>query len=89
MAQTLAGMPIERAWVVHGAAGWDEATPIGPFIAFDVTAAARSAATISIRANSACRRANRRTSRAAMRRRTWRRSMRYSMRAIAVRTALR
>jgi anthranilate phosphoribosyltransferase len=36
MAQTLAGMPIERAWVVHGAAGWDEATPIGPFIAFDV-----------------------------------------------------
>jgi anthranilate phosphoribosyltransferase len=23
--------------VVHGAAGWDEATPIGPFLAFDVT----------------------------------------------------
>jgi anthranilate phosphoribosyltransferase len=22
--------------VVHGAAGWDEATPIGPFLAFDV-----------------------------------------------------
>jgi anthranilate phosphoribosyltransferase len=37
MANTLAGMPIERAWVVHGAAGWDEATPIGPFLAFDVT----------------------------------------------------
>jgi len=37
MADTLAGMPIERAWVVHGAAGWDEATPIGPFLAFDVT----------------------------------------------------
>jgi anthranilate phosphoribosyltransferase len=36
MANTLAGMPIERAWVVHGAAGWDEATPIGPFLAFDV-----------------------------------------------------
>ncbi len=36
MAETLAGMPIERAWVVHGAAGWDEATPIGPFVAFDV-----------------------------------------------------
>src|SRR3984957_19543811 len=36
MAGTLAGMDIERAWVVHGAAGWDEATPIGPFVAFDV-----------------------------------------------------
>jgi anthranilate phosphoribosyltransferase len=38
MAQTLAGMSGERAWVVHGAAGWDEATPVGPFIAFDVAA---------------------------------------------------
>jgi anthranilate phosphoribosyltransferase len=37
MAGTLAGMDIERAWVVHGAAGWDEATPIGPFLAFDAT----------------------------------------------------
>jgi anthranilate phosphoribosyltransferase len=37
MAGSLAGMQIERAWVVHGAAGWDEATPIGPFLAFDVT----------------------------------------------------
>jgi len=37
MARTLAGMPIERAWVVHGAAGWDEVTPIGPFLAFDVS----------------------------------------------------
>ncbi len=37
MADSLAGMDIERAWVVHGAAGWDEATPIGPFVAFDVT----------------------------------------------------
>jgi anthranilate phosphoribosyltransferase len=37
MAHTLSGMDIERAWVVHGAAGWDEATPIGPFLAFDVT----------------------------------------------------
>jgi len=36
MADTLAGMDVERAWVVHGAAGWDEATPIGPFAAFDV-----------------------------------------------------
>lgn len=38
MANALAGMQIERAWVVHGAAGWDEATPIGPFVAFDVAA---------------------------------------------------
>ena len=36
MAGTLAGMRIERGWVVHGAAGWDEATPIGSFVAFDV-----------------------------------------------------
>ena len=57
MANTLAGMQIERAWVVHGAAGWDEATPIGPFVAFDVQAT-MFAATISIRRNSACRPAN-------------------------------
>jgi anthranilate phosphoribosyltransferase len=37
MAGTLAGMHIERGWVVHGACGWDEATPIGSFVAFDVT----------------------------------------------------
>src|SRR5260370_32230086 len=37
MAATLCGMEAESAWVVHGAAGWDEATPIGPFLAFEVT----------------------------------------------------
>jgi anthranilate phosphoribosyltransferase len=37
MAETLSGLPITRAYVVHGAAGWDEATPIGPFSLFDVT----------------------------------------------------
>ncbi|MGA2776143.1 MAG: anthranilate phosphoribosyltransferase, partial [Steroidobacteraceae bacterium] len=37
MAETLAGMDVARAWVVHGAGGWDEVTPIGPFLAFDVT----------------------------------------------------
>lgn len=37
MAGTLAGMRIERGWVVHGASGWDEATPMGSFVAFDVT----------------------------------------------------
>ena len=36
MASAIAEMPIKRAFVVHGAAGWDEATPIGPFICFDV-----------------------------------------------------
>lgn len=36
MADTLAGMPLERAYVVHGDPGWDEATPIGPFTVFDV-----------------------------------------------------
>ena len=36
MADTLAGMQIERAFVVHGAPGWDEPTPVGPFECFDV-----------------------------------------------------
>jgi anthranilate phosphoribosyltransferase len=36
MANTLAGMRIERAFVVHGEPGWDEPTPIGPFTLFDV-----------------------------------------------------
>lgn len=37
MAQTLAGMPLERAFVVHGEPGWDEATPAGDFLLLDVT----------------------------------------------------
>jgi anthranilate phosphoribosyltransferase len=36
IAQTIAGMPMERTFVVHGAEGWDEPTPIGPFTVFDV-----------------------------------------------------
>jgi anthranilate phosphoribosyltransferase len=36
MAEALTGLPIERTFVVHGAAGWDEPTPIGPFTVFDV-----------------------------------------------------
>ena len=38
MAQALAGMSVERALVIHGAAGWDEPTPVGPFELFDVRA---------------------------------------------------
>jgi anthranilate phosphoribosyltransferase len=36
MADTLAGLSLERAFVVHGAGGWDEPTPIGAFTVFDV-----------------------------------------------------
>jgi anthranilate phosphoribosyltransferase len=36
MANALAGMPLLRAFVVHGAEGWDEPTPVGPFTLFDV-----------------------------------------------------
>ncbi len=36
MAEALAGLPIKRAFVVHGEPGWDEATPVGPFTLFDV-----------------------------------------------------
>jgi anthranilate phosphoribosyltransferase len=36
MADALAGMPVERAFVVHGEPGWDEASPAGDFMLFDV-----------------------------------------------------
>ena len=36
MAETLSGMEATRSMVVHGARGWDEPTPVGPFICFDV-----------------------------------------------------
>ncbi len=36
MAEALVGMPIERAFVVHGTPGWDEATPAGEFLLLDV-----------------------------------------------------
>ncbi len=38
MAQTLAGMQIHRAFVTYGLNGWDEPTPIAPFVLFDVAA---------------------------------------------------
>ncbi len=37
MADTLSGMPLTRAFVVHGEPGWDEATPAGEFWLYDVT----------------------------------------------------
>jgi anthranilate phosphoribosyltransferase len=36
MADALAGMPLARAFVIHGAGGWDEPTPLGPFLLLDV-----------------------------------------------------
>jgi anthranilate phosphoribosyltransferase len=36
MADTFKGLPIERTFVVHGAEGWDEPTPVGPFTLLDV-----------------------------------------------------
>jgi anthranilate phosphoribosyltransferase len=37
MAEAMAGFAgLERGFVVHGAPGWDEATPVGPFLLFDV-----------------------------------------------------
>lgn len=37
MAETLSGMDISRAFVVHGEPGWDEPTPVGPYHLFEVT----------------------------------------------------
>lgn len=36
IAETLVGMPVHRAFVVHGEPAWDEATPIGEFQLFDI-----------------------------------------------------
>ena len=36
MAGALSGLDIERAFVVHGAGGWDEPSPLGDFLLFDV-----------------------------------------------------
>lgn len=37
MAQSLLGTSeLRRAFVIHGAAGWDEPTPLGPFTMFDI-----------------------------------------------------
>jgi anthranilate phosphoribosyltransferase len=36
LAEALSGLPLERAFVLHGAGGWDEPTPVGPFLLLDV-----------------------------------------------------
>src|SRR5690606_26678115 len=36
MAQAMSGLPLRRAFVVHGSGGWDEPTPLGPFLLLDV-----------------------------------------------------
>ena len=36
IADALAGTAIERAFVLHGEPGWDEPTPAGPFLLYDV-----------------------------------------------------
>lgn len=36
IAETISGLDTERAFVIHGAAGWDEPTPVGSFVLFDV-----------------------------------------------------
>lgn len=36
MADTLAGLPAKRSFVIHGEPGWDEATPAGDFLLLDV-----------------------------------------------------
>lgn len=47
MASALAGLPgVRRAFVVHGAGGWDEPTPIGPFTLFEVQGGAARPGTV-------------------------------------------
>lgn len=36
IAETLSGMVLQRAFVIHGEPGWDEPTPCGPFLLYDV-----------------------------------------------------
>jgi anthranilate phosphoribosyltransferase len=36
LAEALSGLPIDRAFVIHGLNGWDEPTPIGPYVLLEV-----------------------------------------------------
>jgi len=46
LAGALSGLPLTRAFVVCGALGWDEPTPVGPFLRLDVRPGAVSEATV-------------------------------------------
>ena len=61
MAQALAGMPLQRAFVVHGAGGWDEPTPLGPFLLLDVRPGSVARIAPHARPTTACRSARRRS----------------------------
>jgi anthranilate phosphoribosyltransferase len=37
IAATLSGIDLNRAFVIHGEPGWDEPTPVGPYLLYDVT----------------------------------------------------
>ncbi len=89
MAGTLAGMHIERGWVVHGASGWDEATPIGSFVAFDVAGDANHAPRSQSRGVWDCALFAARACRAGMPRRISKRCSMCSKAAIAARISTR
>lgn len=36
LAEAVAAMPVRRAYVIHGAPGWDEPTPVGPYLIYEV-----------------------------------------------------
>jgi anthranilate phosphoribosyltransferase len=37
LAEAVAALPMEHAFVIHGSGGWDEPTPLGPFELFEAT----------------------------------------------------
>ena len=89
MADTLAGLPMTRAFVVHGEAGWDEATPAGPFVCYDVRPRPRRAHACATRSTPASNAARSTTCAAAMRQATRHACARRSRAATRPRIATR